>query len=411
MTSRPNNFLVLNCGSSSLSYKVLAYTGSETITSVLSGKASRVGVKGTEPSSIETHFNGTVQSNVVPLENHRAAARAALSSVKALGVPIDFVGHRFVHGGAHFQNSVFLTGETLRKLKLCRPLAPIHNPNSLSVIQECKRVLPNVPQYVAFDTAFHHTIPVHCYTYALPKSITQKFGFRKYGFHGLSYQYVTQEVARSPGLSLDGLRIVACHLGTGGSSVAAIRDGKSVDTSMGYSPLQGLVMSTRSGDIDPMLATYLMTVYGYRPDELSDLLSKQSGLLGVSGFSSDIRDIIRGVNGPEKEQAELALNMYIHRLKKYIGNCIAILGGIDVLVFTDDIGVHNWLVREMVCENMEWCGIVLDKEANRKAVDDQKSSLGAGGPGVEILIVPTDEELVICLEGIKLMGAPHAITI
>lgn len=411
MSSPLNHILVLNCGSSSLSYKVFAYADANNVSVSLSGKAHRVGVKGTEPSFLETDFHGAIQKEVIPLENHGAAAEAALKSVEAHGIAVGCIGHRFVHGGSYFPDSVQLTRETMEKLKLCQPLAPIHNPNSLSVIEVCTRLLPDVPQYAAFDSAFHSTIPEYAYTYALPRNIARKFGFRKYGFHGLSYQYVTWEIARYLGVSQKGLRVVACHLGTGGSSVAAMRDGRSIDTSMGYSPNTGLVMSTRCGDIDPMLATYLMSLYGYRPDELTDLLSKQSGLLGVSGFSSDIRDIILRFEEREEEQAELALEMYVHRLKRYIGGCAALLGGMDVLVFTDDIGVHNWQVREKVCENMEWCGIVLDREANRKIAGDGDSSVEESTSRVKILVIPTDEELMICMEGIRLQGVAHAVAL
>jgi len=211
-------------------------------------------------------------------------------------------------------------------------------------------------------------------------------------------------------ISLDSLKIVVCHLGTGGSSVAAIRNGHSIDTSMGYTPLPGLVMSTRCGDIDPMLAVYLMTAYGYRSDDVMDLLSRKSGLLGVSGFSSDIRDIVHRIDGKE-EQSVLAFRMYIHRLKKYIGSYIVELGGLDVLAFTDDIGVHSWEVRESVCEGMKWCGIDLEKMVNRQVTGDTASLLSSQRSRVHIVTIPTDEELIICLEGAKLLGTEHASTL
>jgi acetate kinase len=198
------------------------------------------------------------------------------------------------------------------------------------------------------------------------------------------------------------LKIIICHLGTGGASVVAIQNGKSIDTSMGYSPLSGLIMSTRCGDIDPMLGIYLMNVYGYRSDEVIDLFDRRSGLLGVSGLSSDIRDIIHNTSPEEQEQSDLAFDMYIHRLKKYIGSFCAILGGVDVLAFTDDIGVKNWLVREKACEGMEWCGLKLDREANMAAVPDANSLLSKQESATKIFCIPNDEELVICMEGIKL---------
>jgi acetate kinase len=405
-----SNILVFNCGSSSLTYKVFMVRGAENIQIILSGKANRVGVHGTEPSSIETTFEGKVQKDVVPIRNHKEAAALALKNIKDNDTVVDCIGHRFVHGGSHFRNSVFLDKSTLEKLKLCEPLAPNHNPSALSVIYESKQSFPRIPQFVTFDSAFHSSIPRHAYTYALPRRITEKFGFRKYGFHGLSYSYVIRALSQFLRIPLNKSRIVACHLGTGGSSVAAIKDARSIDTSMGYSPLPGLIMSTRCGDIDPMLSIYLMTAYGYRSDDLMELLGKKSGLLGISGFSSDIRDIIQSIDGRE-EQADLAFKMYIHRLKKYIGSYVAVLGGIDILVFTDDIGVHNWRVRQAVCENMDWCGLLLDQKLNRQGVGDKISRLDSENSKVHVFSVPTQEELVICLEGVKLLGAKHDIAV
>ena len=361
------NILVFNCGSSSLTYKVFCATSPDDTKEIVSGKAHRVGVKGKDPSFIEHRFQDIVRKDTAPIRNHDQAAIMVLQYLNENGIKIDYIGHRFVNGGSYFKNSVFINKDILKKLYLCLPLAPIHNPVILEVVRECAKRFPQIKQYVTFDTAFHSTIPYHAYTYALPKNIIEKFGFRKYGFHGLSYSYIARVVPqilrRAPGK----INMVACHLGTGGSSVAAISRGRSVDNSMGYSPLPGLMMSTRCGDIDPMLAIYLMVTYGYRPDYLMDMLNKESGLLGISGFSSDIRDIIHRVSKEEK-QDKLALDMYIHRLKKYIGSYITILGGIDALAFTDDIGLRNPLIREKVCEDMEWCGIELDKRSNRKAV-------------------------------------------
>jgi acetate kinase len=402
------NFLIFNCGSSSLSYKVFRREGPGLVEETASGKAHRVGVTGTEPSFIEHRSQGKTSKEVAPMDTHARAALLALKYLSDAGMDIGCVGHRFVHGGSHFRGSVLLDDEALRKLQLCMPLAPIHNPISLSVIAECRRFFPDIPQYVTFDSAFHSSIPPHAYTYALPKRIAEKFGFRKYGFHGLSYSYISEQVSRLTESGGSEMRIVACHLGTGGSSVAAIRNGRSVDTSMGYSPLAGLVMSTRSGDIDPMLAIYLMALYGYSPDELMDALNKRSGLLGVSGFSSDIGDIIARI--PGDKQAELAFNMYIHRLKKYVGSYVAALGGTDVLAFTDYIGAKNWLVRERTCEDMEWCGVELDRELNRAVRGDSVSVISRRRSRVCVVAIPTDEELVICLEGMGLFGETEHVS-
>lgn len=396
------NILVFNCGSSSLTYKIFQPDPSGEIAEVLSGKAHRVGVKGTEPSFIENHLGGEDYRDVVPIPDHRTGARLALEFIAKHEVPVDLIGHRFVHGGSYFERSVRVDAGVLGKLELCIPLAPIHNPTALSVIQEALGTLPEVPAFVAIDSAFHSTIPACARAYALPPRIVEEFEYRKYGFHGLSYTWVAREASRFLGRPAEELRIVACHLGTGGSSVAAIEGGRSIDTSMGYSPLPGLVMSSRSGDIDPMLSLYLLAVYGYLPDDLLNLLNKKSGLLGLSGLSSDITDLIKRFSETGDDQARLAFDMYIHRLKKYVGSYIAALGGIDVLVFTDSIGVENALVREKVCENMAWAGIVLDAARNKGCVTDRVCPLGASDSRVAILSVPTEEELVICLEGLKL---------
>ena len=396
------NILIFNCGSSSLTFKIFEAQGINNIKELLSGKAHRVGVKGTEESFIESSHREKSEKTVIPIENHKQAANLVSKYIKEKKISIDYIGHRFVHGGKEFKESVFIDEDNLDKLKKSIPLAPIHNPTSLNVIHEAGEAFPNIPQYVAFDSAFHSEIPDYAYTYAIPERIVKEFDFRKYGFHGLSYSYVTKEALRFLGKNSNEFKIIACHLGTGGASIAAIKNNRSIDTSMGYSPLPGLVMSTRCGDIDPMLTIYMMVMYGYRPDDLMDVLNKESGLLGVSGTSSDIRDILHSVS-EEKDQIDLAFKMYIQRLKKYIGSYIAILGGVDILIFTDDIGVHNWQVREKVCENMEWSGIVLDKKINESVTDDKICKINTDDSDVEILTVPTEEELVICLEGLRII--------
>jgi acetate kinase len=395
------NILVFNCGSSSLTYKVFRSTSSSRPEVILRGKARRVGVTGSEPSSIENRFEGQTHADVTPIASHEQAARLALDFIQRKSIPVDYVGHRFVHGGSIFMQSVFLDEQTLRTLHECIPLAPIHNPIALGVVKESRRIIPLERHYVTFDNAFHASLPPCAYRYLLPKAIAERFGFRKYGFHGLSYSYVAQQTSEFLGLPSARLRVVACHLGTGGSSVAAMLGGRSMDTSMGYSPLTGLVMSTRSGDIDPLVAVSLMASSGYRPDEVLDLLNRRSGLLGVSGFSSDIGDIIHQGSDPEHD-SELAVRMYVHRLRKYVGSYIAALGGLDVLVFTDDIGVNNPSVRDRVCEHMQWAGLALDQKLNRDAPVDRIAALQAPGAAAAILTIPADEELVIYLEGMKL---------
>ena len=402
------NILVFNCGSSSVSYKVFGVEDIKKIEVVISGKAHRVGVEGSEPSFVEHKYKERIQKDVVPITNYRQAAKLILKFIKENNIIIDWIGHRFVHGGPYFQQSAFINEENLRKLKLCMPLAPLHNPIALRVIFESRKVFPDIPQYVVFDSAFHSTIPDYAYTYPLPKNIVEKYNYRKYGFHGLSYLYVIKTVSDFLEIPAEKLKIVACHLGTGGSSVVAVKNGCSVDSSMGFSPLSGLVMSTRCGDIDPMIMIYLIATYGYRNDDLLNLLNKKSGLLGVSGFSSDIRDIIDRI--PREKQAGLAFNMYIQRLKKYIGSfIIAALGGLDVLIFTDDIGIRNPLVREKICEDMEWCGIVLNKEKNKRYSMKKPELLNSRNSKVRIIVIPTDEEVVIVREGIKLLKEKYDV--
>ncbi|MFA5137713.1 MAG: acetate/propionate family kinase [Elusimicrobiota bacterium] len=397
--------LVFNCGSSSLTFRVFEATSESDVRTVVSGKAHRVAVRGSEPSFLEFHVGDQAERIETPLESHQAAAGLVLEKLGSLGLRVDRIGHRWGHGGSLFRTAWVDKG-LLSRLRTLVPMLPIHHPAMLRVILHCRRAWPRVPQFVTADGAFHATLPPRAYTYPLPKGILRRFGFRKYGFHGLSYQYVVRAAAAYLRIPLASSRMVACHLGTGGSSAAAVLNGESVDTSMGYTALPGLVMSTRSGDIDPMLATYLMGIYGENADGLIDLLNKKSGLLGLSRFSSDIRDIIPRLR--DDPAAGLAFRMYVQRLKKYIGAYAAALGGIDALVFTDDIGLRNRLLRERVCRGMAWCGIELDAEANRRAAEDGISLLSPPGARVKVLAVPTEEELVICWEGLRLTGGGYA---
>jgi len=396
------NILVFNCGSSSLTYKIFRVDNKNNPVPILEGKAHRVGVKGTKPSFIEYKFKNKKSKETIPLENHKKAASAVIKFIKEKGIIVDYIGHRFVHGGSKFSKPVFVDEKVIEDLKACFPLAPVHNPIDVSVINECQKAFPNKPQFVTFDNAFHSSIPYYAYSYLLPKDIIKKYGFRKYGFHGLSYSYVIRAGSHFLKKQLNELKIVACHLGTGGSSVCAFKGGHSVDTSMGYSPLTGLIMSTRCGDIDPMLTIYLMAVFDYKGEELLKILNKKSGLLGISEISSDLRDIIETVSKNEGNQSTLALNMYIYRLKKYIGSYIAILNGIDLLIFTDDIGVTSSLVREKVCENMAWAGIIIDKKLNKKNINTP-TVINDKTSKVKILVIPTNEELAICMDGIRLI--------
>ena len=262
-----------------------------------------------------------------------------------------------------------------------------------------------MPQYCVFDTAFHATLPEHAWRYALPYDLSERYGFRKYGFHGLSYQYVTLQAARTLGRPAEDFRMVACHLGTGGSSVAAIDCGRSVETSMGYWPLPGLVMSTRTGDLDPAIVLELMGQHGFTAEQVDHLLNKESGLVGVAGASSDLLELLR-LEGEGHERAQLAVAMYVHRVKSYIGAYAAVLGGLGVLAFTDEIGVRAWQVRERTCADMAWFGVKLDLDANRVAPHDRITDVSAPDSPVRILVIPADEEWIVANGGLEVLKWP-----
>lgn len=395
------NILVFNCGSSSQNYKLYQSEG-KSLQLLCKGKAHRVGVKSSEPSFIEHHWSEQTKKEEVPLPDHRTAAHHILNFLAGQKFKVDAVGHRFVHGGDLFQASVLLTPENLPDLAGLIPLAPIHNPNSLSVIEVCLERMPATPQTLTFDTAFHAGLPETAYRYAIPEKLLREQGLRKYGFHGLSYQYVSQQAALFLGQPIQSLKLVACHLGTGGSSVAAIQGGRSIDTSMGYSPLAGLMMSTRSGDLDAAVVLDLIEKKG-SVQAVNDLLNKRSGLLGVSGTSSDIRDLIKAANEKNDIAADLAVEMYALRLKKTIGSYLALLGKVDALLFTDDIGLQNPHIRALACDGLAWAGVKLDEVANQNAPLDRMSDISAVGSAVRILVTPTDEELVIAQETLRLM--------
>lgn len=399
----PVNILVFNCGSSSLNYKLYEFhQGQSQIR--CGGKAHRVGVKGIEPSFIEHYFSNQTSRTILPIPDHQTAANLVLDELVQRGECVDAVSHRFVHGGDQFQHSILLDKASLSQLQKLMPLAPIHNPNSMSVIRVCLERLPGIPETLTFDTAFHATLPESAYRYDLPADLVNRFGLRRYGFHGLSYQYVTQEASRFLGCPLPELKIVACHLGTGGSSVAAIQNGKSVDTSMGYSPLAGLMMSTRTGDLDPMLVVSMLRREGLDHQTLSDLYNKKSGLLGVSGLSSDIRDLERAAEKNHDATAASAVELYTYRLRKTIGAYISLLGGIDCLIFTDDIGLQNPSVREKTCTGLEWAGIQIDPQANLCTPFNQITVISPAGVCPTVLVMPTDEELIIASEGESLLS-------
>ncbi|MBF0331823.1 MAG: acetate/propionate family kinase [Candidatus Omnitrophica bacterium] len=399
------HILVFNGGSSSLSYKVFDFQDSRKVEVVLKGKAHRVGVKGTGHAYIENSFKGKSDKDVVDIPDHATAAALAAKYIVDKGIRIDAVGHRFVHGGEYFKRSAILDADNLAKVKACLPLAPLHNPISYHVIQEAMKVFADIPHYVVIDSAFHSTIPSRAYRYPLPQKIVDRFKFRRFGFHGISYSYVTDRMPELLQRPSEKLNMIVCHLGTGGASVMAVEGGVSVDTSMGFSPNSGLIMSTRSGDIDPVLLLYLVQNKAMTPRALEAMLNNKSGLRGISGFSSDITDIIRNVDdAKDGEKARLALEMYVHRLKSYIGSYIlALKGRVDALVFTDDIGAGSPFIRQKVCASLGWAGIIIDQEKNDRAPHDQATFVQSSSSMTSVVSIPTEEELMICLEGGRIL--------
>jgi len=390
------NILIFNCGSSSQGFKVYQSSNNGNSKVIASGKAKNVATKTKADAVVDWKIQEKTGSKTTDLSSHRLAAQEILAILKENSVQIDAIGHRFVHGATYFDRTVKIDPTTMEQLKKCLPFAPIHNPNSYSVIEVCLEKLPGVPQYAVFDTAFHSQMPDEAKQYALPKELAKQHGFRKYGFHGLSYQFVSARAAELLGKPLESLKLIMCHLGTGGSSVVAVKDGKSLDTSMGFSPLPGLVMSTRCGDIDAEIVLEMIRS-GSSPDEVSKILNNQSGLIGLSGFSSNLQEIIEeGENG--NADCQLAYEVYAHRLKIYIGAYSYLLNGADAIIFTDDVGLKSWKLREKVCSGVENLGIKIDTEINKTAPADKATLLSATTSKTQIWIIPTDEEIVILKE-------------
>ena len=394
------DLLVFNCGSSSQGFTVFRNDGDTEPRVIASGKARNVAAKTKAASVLEWNIGGEKGSRTAVLSTHRLAAELILSVLKEHGVRISAVGHRFVNGGASFRRAAKLDEEALARLRECLPLAPIHNPNSYSVIEVCREQLPGIPQYAVFDTSFHAQMPPENTVYALPHREAEARGFRKIGFHGLSYQYVSERAAVLLGRPLSELKLIMCHLGTGGSSVCAFSHGRSVDTSMGYSPLAGLIMSTRCGDLDPEIVLELIRG-GMTPDEASDYLNKKCGLIGLSGWSSDPGEIIEAAAQGNKD-CELAFKAYTGRLRKYIGAFLYELNGADALIFTDDAGVRFPEIREAVCADAGSMGLHPDPEKNRSYDKMSEVCISKPDSPVQIWVIPTDEERTIFNEIVRL---------
>ena len=394
--------LVLNCGSSSIKYKLFDMTTKEILAQ---GGIEKIGLKGsflklTLPNGEKVILNKDIPEHTVGVEfifqTLTSEQYGALKSLKEL----DAVGHRIVHGGERFSESVILNKEALDAITACNDLAPLHNPANLKGVAAVSALLPGLPQVGVFDTAFHQTMPDYAYMYAIPYELYEKYGIRRYGFHGTSHRYVSKRVCEFLGIQPEGTRIITCHVGNGGS-VSAIKDGKCIDTSMGLTPLEGLMMGTRSGDIDAGAVTFIMEKEGLNATGVSNLLNKKSGLLGVSGVSSDMREIQAAVDAGN-EKANLAQTMYYYRIKKYIGTYAVALGGVDVIVFTGGVGENKDDSRERACEGLEFMGVKLDKELN-KTIHGEEAVISTPDSKVKVVVIPTDEELMIATDTMTLL--------
>ena len=394
--------LVLNCGSSSLKYQLIDMSNEEVL---CVGLVERIGIEG---SILKQEKDGVEGKLIVeqPMKNHQDAIKLVLDAlvdatyggVKEMS-EIEAVGHRVVHGGEKFASSVVITDEVKAAIEECVELAPLHNPANIMGIEACEAILPGVPMVAVFDTAFHQTMPKASYLYGLPHELYTKYGVRRYGFHGTSHKYVSQRAAEMLGKNIEDTKIVTCHLGNG-ASVAAINGGKCVDTSMGFTPLEGLIMGTRCGDIDAAILPFLMEKEGLDAKGLSDLMNKKSGVYGMTGISSDFRDIEDGAAAGE-EKAIVALDAYAQKVKKYIGSYMAEMNGADAVVFTAGVGENGIDMRASICENMEFLGMELDKEANK--VRGKERVISTENSRVKILLIPTNEELVIARDTLALV--------
>ncbi len=399
--------LVVNAGSSSLKYQLF-----DTATGAVlaKGLCDRIGIDGSTIEHKQLVTGVTVKNNVTEMINHTVATEIVISYLtnKEYGCisdmsEIEAVGHRIVHGGTYFTESVIVNDDVMAKLRNCVDLAPLHTPAHIMGIEGCKKAMPSVPQVLVFDTAFHQTMPARAYTYPLPLEMCEELSIRRFGAHGTSHRYVTLEACKLLGKT-DGTKIVTCHLGNG-SSISAVKDGKCADTSMGMTPLAGVLMGTRCGDIDPAVVTYVMKKTGMTPDEMSDFMNKKCGLLGVSGISSDCRDVDNAI-AQGNERAELAISTLAYQIKKYIGSYSAAMGGLDAIVFTAGIGENNAALRARVCEGLEYLGVELDPDANTKGKNGSDTAvLSAENSKVKIFLIATNEELMIARDTEALVSA------
>ena len=390
------NVLVINAGSSSLKYQLL---NPDTQEILAKGLCERIGIDG--KFTYKPTGKTAVKAADVAMPTHSEAIQAVLNALvdKDNGVigsmaEIDAVGHRVVHGGEKFAKSVLITDEVMAAIEECNPLAPLHNPANIIGIRACQKLMPNTPMVAVFDTAFHQTMPPVAYTYALPYEYYEQDKVRRYGFHGTSPKYVAQRAAAMLGKPIEELKLISCHLGNG-SSITAINGGKSVDTSMGFTPLAGLPMGTRAGDLDAGILQYLMNKHGMNIDEMLNVLNKKSGVEGVSHISSDFRDL-ENAEAEGNKRAELALRVFDYAVKKYIGAYAAAMGGVDAVIFTAGVGENGPETRESACAGLEFMGIKIDPEKDK--VRGKEMDVSTDDAKVRVLVIPTNEELMIAMD-------------
>ena len=393
---------VINCGSSSLKYQLIDMT-KETV--MAKGLIERIGMDGSilkhSPADKDTvEFTPAIPDHKVAIqlvidalidENHGVIKK--MSEINA-------VGHRVVHGGERFTDSMLITSDVIAGIEACCEIAPLHNPPNLHGIHACMELMPEVPQVAVFDTAFHQTMPKTAFLYGLPYEMYVKYGLRRYGFHGTSHRYVAQKAAEMMGEHMSDLRIITCHLGNG-ASLTAIKYGKSVDTSMGYTPLEGLIMGTRSGEIDPAIIPFLMEKENMDAQQIDNLLNRQSGILGISGVSSDFRDLEQAANDGD-ERSQLAIDIFAYKVRKYIGGYVAAMGGVDAIVFTAGLGENSPFMREKICNGLEYLGTRIDPELNK--IRGKAREISIKRSRTKIFVVPTNEELVIARDTKRICG-------
>ena len=394
--------LVLNCGSSSVKYKLIDSSTKEVLAE---GGVEKIGL---EDSFLKfKRPDGTKETITVSMPDHKEAIKQI---TKVLTDPkdgviksfdeIEAVGHRVVHGMEYFNKSVLITPEVIERVKECYPVAPLHNPANITGIEAVTELMPETPQVAVFDTAFHQTMPAKAYMYALPYEDYEKYGVRRYGFHGTSHRYVSHRVCEFLGVPYDKQRIITCHIGNGGS-VTAIKNGESVDTSMGLTPTEGLMMGTRVGDVDPGALVYLMERLNLDAKGLLKLINKESGVAGISGISNDMRDIEKAIEEGD-ERAKLALDMFEYRLLKYIGAYTAVLGGVDIIVFTGGIGENQPQTRERICKQLSYLGVTFNEAANKTR--GEEIVISGEDSKVKVVVIPTDEELMIAQDTAAIVG-------